>query len=102
MTLGISHDVEGAMPIDAPDPSEMNPSQQSNSSSSSVAAQQNAQARSYIAEISLARTSIATEQGIIPLTPGMQLTADIKTGRRRLISYLLSPLDMLQKDSMRQ
>ena len=100
---GISRDVEGAIPIDAPDPAATNPVQQSNSSSSgSISAQQNAQAGSYIAEIALARTSIATEQGIIPLNPGMQLTADIKTGRRRLISYLLSPLDMLRENSMRQ
>lgn len=100
---GISHDVEGAMPIDAPNPGDRNTAQQSsNSGGSSVSAQQNAQAGSYIAEIALARTSIVTEQGIVPLGPGMQLSADIKTGRRRLISYLLSPLDMLRQDSMRQ
>jgi hemolysin D len=28
----------------------------------------------------------------IHLTPGMAVTAEIKTGRRRIISYLLSPL----------
>lgn len=28
----------------------------------------------------------------IHLTPGMAVTAEIKTGRRRIISYVLSPL----------
>jgi hemolysin D len=33
-----------------------------------------------------------TEAGQVPLGPGMQVTAEIKTGRRRIIDYLLSPL----------
>ncbi len=100
---GISHDVEGAVPLDAPDPTETNPVQQpSGGGSASPQAQQDAQGGSYIAEIALGKTTIRTEQGIVALNPGMQLTADIKTGRRRLISYLLSPLDMLKHNAMRQ
>jgi len=100
---GISHDVEGAMPLDAPNPAETNPVQQpGGGGGTSPQAQQDAQAGSYIAEIALGRTTIQTERGVVTLNPGMQLTADIKTGRRRLISYLLSPLDMIRNDSMRQ
>jgi hemolysin D len=32
-----------------------------------------------------------TEQGFVELEPGMAVTAEIKTGRRRVIDYLLSP-----------
>jgi hypothetical protein len=34
---------------------------------------------------------IVTDSGITNLQPGMAVTADIKTGRRKIISYLLSP-----------
>jgi len=101
--IGISHDVEGAMPIDTPPPAEMNPGQSSNGQSNNPnSAQQDAQAGSYIAEVSIDRTSLVTEQGVVQLHPGMQLTADIKTGRRSVMSYLLSPIDMLRQNSLRQ
>jgi hemolysin D len=45
----------------------------------------------YMARISLAETAIETEQGPRPLEPGMTVTAEIKTGQRRVIAYLLSP-----------
>jgi hemolysin D len=47
---------------------------------------------SYIARIALSRSWMITEAGQVPLGPGMQVTAEIKTGRRRIIDYLLSPL----------
>jgi hemolysin D len=31
-----------------------------------------------------------------PLTPGMAVTVEIKTGRRRIIEYLLSPLPAIE------
>jgi hemolysin D len=45
----------------------------------------------YVARITLAEASIETEEGTIPLEPGMTVTAEIKTGQRHVISYLLSP-----------
>lgn len=45
----------------------------------------------YVARISLTEASIETEEGRIPLEPGMTVTAEIKTGQRHVISYLLSP-----------
>jgi len=100
---GISHDVEGAMPINAPNVAATEPVQSSNSQTNNLnSAQQDAQAGSYIAEISLGRTNITTEQGATPLSPGMQLTADIKIGRRTVMSYLLSPIDVLGQSSLRQ
>jgi hemolysin D len=45
----------------------------------------------YVAYIMLEQTGIMTDAGMVPLEPGMAVTADVKTGRRRVISYLLSP-----------
>jgi hemolysin D len=45
----------------------------------------------YVAHIALRQTAIMTDAGLAELQPGMGVTADIKTGRRYIISYLLSP-----------
>lgn len=46
----------------------------------------------YIAHVALDRTIIATESGNALLRPGMSVTAEIITGKRRIISYILSPI----------
>lgn len=46
----------------------------------------------YAARISLDRTAMNVDGRTVELTPGMAVTAEIKTGRRRVIQYLLSPL----------
>lgn len=56
----------------------------------------------YVARIALAETGIATEQGWTLLEPGMAVTAEIKTGRRRVISYLLSPLVRYRQEGLRE
>jgi hemolysin D len=56
----------------------------------------------YAARISLDRTQLAIEDKQVNLSPGMAVTAEVKTGRRRIISYLLSPLSRYQHDSMRE
>ena len=38
----------------------------------------------------------------IRLSPGMNVTAEIKTGRRRLIEYLLSPVQRLAGESLKE
>jgi hemolysin D len=57
---------------------------------------------SYVALVSLDRTWIDTEQGRRELGPGMAVTAEIKTGRRRVISYLLSPLTRYRQEAGRE
>ena len=37
-------------------------------------------------------TGFMVEGQLLPLTPGMAIVAEIKTGKRRLIDYVLSPL----------
>lgn len=46
----------------------------------------------YIARIRLARNLIMADGKAIPLTPGLGVTADIRTGSRSIISWLLSPI----------
>jgi hemolysin D len=46
----------------------------------------------FPATLRLARRNVVIDGEEIPLTPGMAVTAEIKTGQRRAISYILSPL----------
>jgi hemolysin D len=46
----------------------------------------------YAARVSLDRTQMQIEDKVVSLAPGMAVTVEIKTGRRRVIEYLLSPL----------
>jgi hemolysin D len=57
---------------------------------------------SYVARVSLAQASIDTEDGMRPLEPGMTVTAEIKTGRRRVIEYLISPLLRYHHEGLRE
>jgi hemolysin D len=52
--------------------------------------------------VALARTDIDTEMGHTALAPGMAVTAEIKTGQRRLIEYLLSPLMRFKHEGLRE
>lgn len=56
----------------------------------------------YSARIALDRTQLAIEDKQVNLAPGMAVTAEIKTGRRRIISYLLSPIARYRHDSLRE
>jgi hemolysin D len=39
---------------------------------------------------------------MVNLSPGMAATVEIKTGSRRIISYLLSPLIRYNQESLRE
>jgi len=56
----------------------------------------------YTAYISLDKTKIQVDNGTASLEPGMAVTAEIKTGSRSVISYLLSPLLRYRHDSMHE
>jgi len=56
----------------------------------------------YVAHVALAETGIKTEDGWRSLEAGMAVTAEIKTGRRRVISYLLSPLLRYRNEALRE
>jgi hemolysin D len=46
----------------------------------------------YAAHVSLDRTSMDVDGKNVPLSPGMAVTVEIKTGAQRVITYLLSPV----------
>jgi hemolysin D len=46
----------------------------------------------YSARIALDQTEMEVDDHMVPLEPGMAVTAEIKTGSRHIIEYLLSPL----------
>jgi hemolysin D len=56
----------------------------------------------YAARVSLDRTQIQIEDKLVNLSAGMAVTIEIKTGSRRIISYLLSPLLRHAQESFRE
>lgn len=56
----------------------------------------------YTARISLDKTRMQIDDDLVALTPGMAVTAEIKTGKRRVISYLLSPLVRYKHGALRE
>jgi hemolysin D len=46
----------------------------------------------YLVRIALARSAMNVDGDTKPLLPGMAVTVEIKTGKRRVIDYFLSPL----------
>lgn len=56
----------------------------------------------YPTRVSMDRSTISVEGRQINLSPGMAVTVEIKTGQRRVIEYLLSPLLKSVKESIRE
>lgn len=56
----------------------------------------------YDARIALDATAIRAEGRDVPLAPGMTVTAEIKTGTRRIIDFLLSPLKRYGDEAVRE
>ena len=56
----------------------------------------------YVARVSLDRTQMPVEDKLVNLTPGMAVTVEIKTGSRRVIEYLLSPILRYRQESLRE
>ena len=56
----------------------------------------------FPAKVRLASTEIEVDGKWVPLQAGMSITAEIKTGKRRVIEYLLSPLQQYQSEALRE
>jgi hemolysin D len=56
----------------------------------------------YSARIALDTTRMQVEGRMVDLAPGMAVTIEIKTGKRRIIEYLLSPLLRYKQESLRE
>ena len=49
----------------------------------------------YPARVTMARTTMNVDGTAVNLTPGMNVTIEIKTGKRRVVDYILAPLQRL-------
>ena len=56
----------------------------------------------YVARIVLDRTSMMIDGRNEPLQPGMAITAEIKTGNRSIMDYLLSPIARHTQESLHE
>ncbi len=56
----------------------------------------------FPATLTLKATQIDVDGKLIRLQPGMNLTAEIKTGQRRVIEFLLSPIQRAGNESLRE
>jgi len=56
----------------------------------------------YPAILTLEKKEMLIDGKTIPISPGMNVTAEIKTGKRKLIEFLLSPVQKMSSESLRE
>jgi hemolysin D len=56
----------------------------------------------YSARVSLDETQMQVEDKLVNLSPGMAVTVEVKTGTRRVIEYVMSPLLRYRHESLRE
>jgi hemolysin D len=56
----------------------------------------------YAARVSLDQAQMQVDDKLLNLSPGMAVTVEIKTGTRRIIDYLLSPISRHRQESLRE
>ncbi len=56
----------------------------------------------YLAKVLMKKTRMQINQRLVNLSPGMAVTVEVKTGKRRIIEYFLSPLLKYQQESIRE
>ncbi|MCW2258363.1 HlyD family type I secretion membrane fusion protein [Providencia alcalifaciens] len=56
----------------------------------------------FLGQIGLSKKSLLVENKEVELTPGLSITAEVKTEKRRVIDYLLSPIQEYTSTAMRE
>lgn len=56
----------------------------------------------FPARVRIRKASLMIDGATVTLTPGMNLSVEVKTGKRRVIGYLLDPLQQHTKESLRE
>ena len=56
----------------------------------------------YAARVTFDQTQMQIDDRLVDLEPGMAVTVEIKTGTRRVIDYLLSPLSRHKQQALRE
>ena len=52
--------------------------------------------------MAVAQSNINVNGKLVPISPGMSVTAEVKTGERRIIEYFLSPLLRYKQEAIRE
>lgn len=66
------------------------------------AAQEERMGLIFPARVKLQNAALVIDGVKVQLTPGMNLSVEIKTGKRRVIDYLLSPLQAHVSEALRE
>ncbi len=56
----------------------------------------------YLARIAIPRPSLEIDGTVVPLRPGMHAAVDVRTGRRRLLEYVIAPLVAYGGNALRE
>lgn len=56
----------------------------------------------FLGQIGLNQKELSVDGESIELTPGLSIVAEIKTDKRRIIDYLLSPINEYTSNAMRE
>ena len=56
----------------------------------------------YMARIAMDQRTVTADGRQMTLTPGLAVTADIRTGRRRLLDYMLDPVSRDVSEAARE
>ena len=56
----------------------------------------------YAVRVEMAQTTVRADGRQVPLAPGMNVTVEIKTGKRQIIEFLMSPLLRYRQESLRE
>jgi hemolysin D len=78
------------------------PAKEKSASTSTDSSEPLGQEMVYQARISLDQTDMLIDGKSMQLSPGMAVTAEVKTGSRSVLSYLLSPILRFHQESMRE
>jgi hemolysin D len=81
---------------------QQNASNDRNAGAAASTSEPKGQELQYAARISLDRTDMQVDEKLVKLGPGMAVTVEIKTGSRRIISYLISPLVTYKQEVLRE
>lgn len=74
--------------------------QQNTSTTNNPASNGQAPLAYFPAHIKLSKTSIKVDGKTMPISPGLNVMAEIKTGRRTVLDYLLSPIQQTLDESV--
>ncbi|NKB57955.1 MAG: HlyD family type I secretion periplasmic adaptor subunit [Alphaproteobacteria bacterium] len=56
----------------------------------------------YQVVVRTSKTYLGDQQGLLPITPGMQATVDIHTGTRSVLNYFIKPVLKLRNEAFRE